>query len=98
MTRNPGMAKAEHEVILKQAFGVTKIIWAYGHDPEDMAPPAISTALHGLSMVTLWSSLITARKLSAISPLQQKKPTSKCLAYPGDPNWLVGNGFVVAEE
>ncbi|MCP4108973.1 MAG: agmatine deiminase family protein [Desulfobacteraceae bacterium] len=33
--RNPGMTKAEHEAILRKAFGVTKIIWAYGHDPED---------------------------------------------------------------
>jgi agmatine deiminase len=33
--RNPGLDQAEHEAILTAAFGVSQIIWAYGHDPED---------------------------------------------------------------
>ena len=33
--RNPGMSQADHEAILKEAFGLTQVIWAYGHDPRD---------------------------------------------------------------
>ena len=93
--RNPGMTQAEHEAILKKAFGVTKIIWAYGHHPEDGTTGHIDGAARFIDRDTLViadTGMTTEQNLA----IAAEEAGLEVILYPGDPNWLVGNGFVVA--
>ncbi len=95
--RNPGLPKTEHERILRDAFGVKTIIWAYGHDPLDGTTGHIDGTARFVSEDTI-----------VIRVSDWGKETEEALAvachaeglqvvrYEGDPNWLVGNGFVLA--
>lgn len=93
--RNPGLTKTEHERILKQAFGVHKIIWAYGHHPEDGTTGHIDGIARFVNEGTL---AITDTGLGTELDLADaaKREGLKVAWYSGDPNWLVGNGFVIA--
>jgi agmatine deiminase len=94
--RNPGLAQAEHEAILTAAFGVSQIIWAYGHDPEDGTTGHIDGTARFVDPQTLvvadYEGSATEREL-AISAADAGLTVVR---YPGDPNWVVGNGFVAA--
>lgn len=91
--RNPGLSRAEHEAILTEAFGLSRIIWAYGHYPEDgttghidgtarfIDEDTIAIADYGSSIENDLAAACEAAGLEVVW-------------YPGDPNWLVGNGFV----
>lgn len=93
--RNPGLSKEEHEAILKQAFGLNKIIWAYGYDPQDATTGHIDGIARFINATTLaitdtgWSTELDLAEAARQEGLN-------VVWYSGDPNWLVGNGFVVA--
>ncbi len=94
--RNPGMTKAEHETILKTALGVTTIIWAYGHDPEDGTTGHIDGAARFIDC----DRIVIADFESGIDfdllATGCEEAGLEVIRYDGDLNWLVGNGFVVA--
>lgn len=94
--RNPGLEQAEHEAILSAAFGVSQIIWAYGHDPEDGTTGHIDGTARFVAPQTLvvadyWDS--STEEDLAIAAAEAGLTVVR---YLGDPNWLVGNGFVAA--
>ena len=93
--RNPNMSKDEHESILKEVFGVSKIIWAYGHDPDDGTTGHIDGTARFINEDTL---VIADYESSTEIDLEKaaKKAGLDVEWYPGDPNWLVGNGYVLA--
>jgi len=93
--RNPNMTKAEHEKVLRESFGITKIIWAYGHHPEDGTTGHIDGATRFINKNTL---IVTkfGNKTEKDFAVEAKKAGLNVRFYPGDPNCLVGNGFVVA--
>jgi agmatine deiminase len=94
--RNPGLEQAEHEAILTAAFGVSHIIWAYGHHPEDGTTGHIDGTARFVDRHTLvvadYEGSTTERELA----IAAEAAGLTVIRYPGDPNWLVGNGFVAA--
>ncbi|MCP4216104.1 MAG: agmatine deiminase family protein [bacterium] len=91
--RNPGKTEAQHETILTEAFGVTRIIWAYGHDSQDGTTGHIDGTARFIdsdTIVVVDYGEATDRNLAAAC----EAAGLEVLRYPGDPNWLVGNGFV----
>ena len=94
--RNPGMSKSAHEAYLKQAFGVQKIVWAYGADPQDGTTGHIDGTARFVDARTLvvadYYQTPTEDRLAA----DAKAAGLSVVRYEGDVNWLVGNGFVLA--
>lgn len=93
--RNPGLSKEEHESILRRAFGVSKIIWAYGYDPEDLTTGHIDGIARFINANTLAitdTGFSTELDLATVA----EREGLNVVWYDGDPNWLVGNGFIVA--
>ena len=93
--RNPGMTRAEHEAVLTEAFGLKQIIWAYGYYPED----GTTGHIDGIARFVSRDTLAVADYGSAIEndlAVAAQAAGLKVVWYPGDPNWLVGNGFVAA--
>ncbi|MCG8614706.1 MAG: agmatine deiminase family protein [Desulfobacterales bacterium] len=93
--RNPGMIKATHEEILRDAFGVDRIIWAYGHHPDD----GTTGHIDGIARFIDTDVIVIAdtgedTELDLAAACRAEGLTVQF--YPGDPNWLVGNGFVAA--
>ncbi|WP_299472905.1 agmatine/peptidylarginine deiminase [uncultured Roseibium sp.] len=93
--RNPGLSKAEHEDILKNALGLHTIIWSYGHDPDDLTTGHIDGAARFVNATT-----VAIADTGADSELRLAEDLRtagfKVEWYPGDVNWLVGDGYVVA--
>ena len=91
--RNPGLSQAEHEEILTEAFGLNRIIWAYGHYPEDGTTGHIDGTARFIDENTIaiadYGSSIEIDLAAAC-----QAAGLEVVWYPGDPNWLVGNGFV----
>ncbi len=96
--RNPGMTKAEHEAIFRKAFGVTRIIWAYGHDPED----GTTGHIDGTARFSDSDTIVVADFESAIDfdrlAAECEGAGLEVVRYDGNMNWLVGNGFVVSAD
>ncbi len=94
--RNPGMTQAEHEAILKEAFGVTQILWAYGHWKGEGTTGHIDATARFVNAETLvvadYKAPIDFDGLAE----DAEKIGLNVIRYDGDMNWLVGNGFVVA--
>jgi len=93
--RNPGMTRAEHEAVLADALGVTTILWAYGHHPLDLTTGHIDGVARFVDHDTIAiadDGSATATGLAA----ECAAAGLEVVWYPGDPNWLVGNGFVAA--
>jgi len=95
--RNPGMSQAEHEAILKEAFGLTQIIWAYGHWPEDRTIGHIDGYARFIDSAT-----IVIADYGEYSSKTERNLADACedaglevIRFPGDSNWYVGNGFVL---
>ena len=93
--RNPGLSKADHERILKEALGLSHIVWSYGHHPDDLTTGHIDGAARFINATTIAiadtgeeTELRLAEDLGAAG--------FKVEWYPGDVNWLVGDGYVVA--
>lgn len=93
--RNPGMTRSRHEALLKEAFGLDRIIWAFGHDPEDFTTGHIDGIARFINITTI---VIADYGTDTDMDLADECRAGglKVLRYPGDPNWLVGNGFVAA--
>jgi len=94
--RNPGMTQDEHEHILKEKFGVHEIIWAYGYDPEDLTTGHID----GIARFTDVDTIAIADYGTETELKLAEDASAKgyeVIWYPSDPNWLVGNGFVVTK-
>jgi agmatine deiminase len=99
--RNPGIPQTEHETILKEAFGVTQIIWAYGHVPGEGTTGHIDGTARFIDSETIaiadsnWGAetqqgLVHACKKAGLNVVR--------IPCPGETNymnWLVGNGFVL---
>lgn len=93
--RNPNVTQDYQETLLKNALGVSKVIWAYGHYNGDgtighidgtarfVDENTIAVADYGSD---LENNLAQACRVAGL----------KVVMYPGDVNWLVGNGFVLA--
>ena len=93
--RNPNFTKEQHELILKNAMGVKDIIWSYGHYSDD----GTTGHIDGIARFVNDNTVFIPDYGSKIENDMQKACEAKGLKvviYPGDPNWLVGNGFVVA--
>ncbi len=93
--RNPNLSQDEHEAILKESFGVKKIIWAYGHHPDDGTTGHIDGTARFINKSTL---VITDYDAQTERDLAREAKKAGLIVkwYPGDPNWLVGNGYVIA--
>ncbi|MCP4602186.1 MAG: agmatine deiminase family protein, partial [Proteobacteria bacterium] len=94
--RNPGMSEAQHEAILMEAFGLTQVIWAYGHWTGEGTTGHIDGTARFVDedtiLITEGGLLETENNLAAAC----EAAGFEVIRYPGDPNWLVGNGFVAA--
>lgn len=95
--RNPGMTKSEHEAILMEAFGVTQIIWAHGHRPEDRTIGHIDGRARFIDSQTIVIADYGEHTLGTYKSLAGacEEAGFELIWYPGAPNWLVGNGFVL---
>ena len=100
--RNPGMTEGEHEVILANAFGLTQVIWAYGHDPADLTTGHIDGYARFIDEDTIavgdsdWGQatedpLADACEAAGLEVVRIAQPGSADYM-----NWLVGNGYVAA--
>jgi len=94
--RNPGLSQAEHEAILRSALGAKTILWAHGYDRVDLTTGHID----GIARFAAEDVVLVA---DFPSQVEFDRFVADCVAagltvirYPGDPNWLVGNGFVAA--
>ena len=93
--RNPGLSRQRHEAILTEAFGLRRIIWAHGHDPDDGTTGHIDGVARFVDEDTIAVAdrgTATERDLVAAC----EAAGLRVVRSPGDPNWLVGNGFVAA--
>jgi agmatine deiminase len=94
--RNPGMTQIEHETILKEAFGATQILWAYGHWPGEGTTDHIDATARFIDANTL----VVANHQSPIDfdglAAAAEEIGFNVVRYQGDLNWLVGNGFILA--
>ncbi|MCP4142265.1 MAG: agmatine deiminase family protein [Chloroflexi bacterium] len=93
--RNPGMTREEHEKILKEAFGATKVLWVDGHWEGEGTTGHIDATARFVDTNTLviadYEAPIDFDGLAA----EAKKTGLNVVRYYGDLNWLVGNGFIV---
>ncbi|WP_028865830.1 agmatine deiminase family protein [Psychromonas aquimarina] len=94
--RNPGMTKQEHEAVLKEKLGVHTIVWAYGHYPEDGTTGHIDGTARFISSDTLVITVLDDSTTDDQLVTDTQAAGLKVLRYNGNPNWLVGNGFIVA--
>lgn len=96
--RNPGLTQAEHEAILKKAFGVTQILWAYGHWEGEGTTGHIDATARFADANTLaiadYEGPIDFDGLAAAA----EEIGLDVVRYSGDLNWLVGNGFLLAKS
>jgi len=98
--RNPGMTKTEHEAILKEAFGLTQIIWAYGHIPGEGTTGHIDGTARFVdhdNIAIADSSWGAETQNSLATACQEAGLDVVRIPCPGKTdymNWLVGNGFV----
>jgi agmatine deiminase len=100
--RNPGLSEAEHEAILREAFGVSTVVWAYGHHPLDGTTGHIDGTARFVAEDTLavadstWGAATEDPLVDAAHDAGLEVVRVPC---PGDTdymNWLVGDGFVAA--
>ena len=100
--RNPGLSLAEHEAILKEAFGLSQVIWAYGHDPADGTTGHIDGTARFIDHDTIaiaesgWGSEIEEPLVKACMEAGLEVVRIPCPGETDYMNWLVGNGFVAA--
>lgn len=93
--RNPGLSKADHERILKEALGLTEIIWSYGHHPDDLTTGHIDGSARFINATTVAiAETEDQTELRLAEDLQAAGFNVEW--YPGDVNWLVGDGYIVA--
>ncbi len=93
--RNPKVSQAHQETLLKNALGLEKIIWAYGHYEGDGTIGHIDGTARFINENTVvianYGSDLENNMAAAC-----REEGLEVIMYDGDPNWLVGNGFVLA--
>jgi len=100
--RNPGLTEAEHEQILTQTFGLTRVIWAYGHHPQDGTTGHIDGIARFVDADTIaiadsdWGADIEEPLAAACEAAGLEVVRIDCPGEADYMNWLVGNGFVAA--
>ena len=100
--RNPGMTEAEHEAILAEAFGLTRVIWAYGHHPQDGTTGHIDGTARFIDADTIavaesaWAQETEDALVAACEAAGLDVVRIPCPGQTDYMNWLVGNGFVAA--
>ncbi|MGR5147114.1 agmatine deiminase family protein [Photobacterium alginatilyticum] len=94
--RNPGMTQQEHEAILKEKLGVHTIIWAFGHYPGEGTTGHIDGTARFVNNNTLVVTVLDDSKTDDLLVSDAEAAGLNVLRYDGNPNWLVGNGFVAA--
>jgi agmatine deiminase len=98
--RNPGMTQAEHEAILKVAFGLNKIIWAYGHVSGEGTVGHIDGTARFINRETIaiadssWGAKNQNDLAKACQETGLKVVRIPCPGETDYMNWFVGNGFV----
>ncbi len=95
--RNPNVPQEYQETLLKNALGLTKVIWAYGHyEGEGTIGHIDGTARfideNTIVMADYGPHLENNNNLA----LACQNEGLEVIMFEGDMNWLVGNGFVVA--
>ena len=93
--RNPGLTREDHERILSEALGLTQIIWAYGHHPDDLTTGHIDGSARFINATTI-AIADTGENTELRLAEDLERVGFKVEWYPGDVNWLVGDGYVVA--
>ncbi|MCV0424725.1 MAG: agmatine deiminase family protein, partial [Roseibium sp.] len=93
--RNPGLSKEDHERILKEALGLSHIIWSYGHHPDDLTTGHIDGAARFINATTV-AIADTGEESETRLAGDLEAAGFNVEWYPGDVNWLVGDGYVVA--
>lgn len=93
--RNPHISQENQETILKNALGVTKIIWAYGYWNDDGTVGHIDGTARFVNENTVFIADYDSDLENNLARVCRDEGL-EVIMYPGDPNWLVGNGFVVA--
>ncbi len=93
--RNPNVPQAYQETVLKNALGVSKVIWAYGHYQGDETIGHIDGTARFIDENTIAISDYESDLENNLA-LSCRNAGLEVIMYPGDLNWLVGNGFVVA--
>ncbi|MCG7586337.1 agmatine/peptidylarginine deiminase [Photobacterium sp. OFAV2-7] len=94
--RNPGMTQQEHEAILKEKLGVHTIIWAFGHYPGEGTTGHIDGTARFVNNNTLVVTVLDDSRTDDLLVNDAEAAGLNVLRYDGNPNWLVGNGFVAA--
>jgi len=93
--RNPNVPQAYQETLLKNALGLTKVIWAYGHYDGDGTIGHID----GTARFIDENTIVIADYGSDLEnnlALACQDAGLEVIMHPGDLNWLAGNGFVLA--
>ncbi len=93
--RNPGLSRGEHEAILTSAFGVTRIIWAFGHQEGEGTTGHIDGVARFIDEATVAVGDYGMATGDALAE-DLEAAGFDVIMHPGDMNWLVGNGFIVA--
>jgi agmatine deiminase len=93
--RNPNLTKEQHELILRNAMGIKDIIWSYGHYPDDGTYGHIDGIVRFVNDSTVFIPDYNTKIENDMKKACEDYGLNVVI-YPGDPNWLVGNGFVVA--
>ncbi len=93
--RNPHISQENQETILKNTLGVTKIIWAYGYWKDDGTVGHIDGTARFVNENTIFIADYDSDLENNLARVC-KEEGMEVIMYPGDPNWLVGNGLVVA--
>ncbi len=93
--RNPGLGREDHERILKEALGLTEIIWSYGHHPDDITTGHIDGSARFINPTTV-ALADTGEDTETRLAEDLQTLGFNVEWYPGDVNWLVGDGYIVA--
>ena len=100
--RNPGMTEAEHEAILKKAFSLNRVIWAYGHTPGEGTIGHIDGTARFIDRDTIaiadssWGAKTQAALVAVSEEADLEVVRIPCPGQTDYMNWLVGNGFIAA--
>ena len=98
--RSLSLDEAEHVAILREAFGVTRGIWAYGHDPLDGTTGHIDGTARFFDEDTIaiadsdWGAATKDPRAEACEEAGLEVVRIPCPGEADYMNWLVGNGFV----
>ncbi len=95
--RNPNVPQEVQETLLKNALGVSKVIWAYGHYEGEGTIGHIDGTARFINENTIVIADYGPHMENGNNlAIDCQNAGLEVILYNGDLNWLVGNGFVVA--